>query len=547
MLTVREALEMPVFASACVVAGEAGLDNEIRWAHIVDIPEASYEWGRQGVLLLTAGFGLRDDEERQRSLIPTLVERGFAGMVLSIGYYFQTTPEVIKEAADAAGFPVIEVPRDVFFIDITEAIFEQIVNRQYALLQQAGRIHEQLTRLVLKGGGLHDLAETLAGLLGWSITIEDPAFNVLANAQYGPIDEARRRSVSHGRTMPEVAERLLDAGIYTRLRETMEPMRVAPIPDLGMDLERIVAPIIVDRDIYGYIWILSGERALTDLDELAIDHGATVAALIMLKEEAVREAEEALRGDFLEQLLRESADPTTLAELAHQLAFRLDHPHQVLMIHSEPAAGTDQHAFLEAVDDWLRQPARRAYQHALLAWRDDRLVAVIESDDAQVGKAVADTLVEEVSHPVRRLLIGVGGVCENGERIRRSYEEAQEALHISIAMGWKEGAFSFSELGLLHWLNNVPPPARDDNTYLQHVRALAAYDAEHDTELVKTLETYLDRGGSLAEAAEQLHVHRNTLLYRVERIESLCGLDLRHPLQQLNLHAAVKAHQLFRD
>lgn len=65
MLTLREALEMPVFATAQVVAGHAGLDNEIRWVHIVEIPDAHYQWKRRGVLLLTAGYGLRDAPQRQ--------------------------------------------------------------------------------------------------------------------------------------------------------------------------------------------------------------------------------------------------------------------------------------------------------------------------------------------------------------------------------------------------------------------------------------------------------------------------------------------------
>lgn len=541
MLTVRDALHMPAFEDARVVAGHGGLDNEIRWVHIVDIPDADYEWGRRGVLLLTAGFGMREDEERQAALIPKLVEQGFAGMVISIGYYFQSTPEVMLEVANDAGFPIVEVPRDVLFIDITEEIFERIVNLQYALLQQAGHIHEKLTSLVLEGGDLTDLAETLAGLIDRSITIEDPSFNVLAASQHGPVDEARERSVSHGRTTPEVAHRLLSSGIYTALREQMEPMRVQPMPELGMEMERIVAPIIVDRDIHGYIWIISGGRPLTDLDELAVDHGATVAALIMLKEEAVHEAEAALRGDFLEQLLRDEKDETILTEQARQLGYRLEKSHQVLFVHDSPEAGGDERPLLDAVDEWLRRQEHRA----LLAWRDEGLVIVVESASIGTGKEIAAGLVDAISHPVRRLLIGVGGVAERGDDVLTSYNEAREAARISATMNRDEGAFSFEELGLLHWLYNVPASVRAHNVYLQHVQTLASYDAEHDSDLVNSLEAYLDAGGSLVDAANTLYIHRNTLLYRVERIETLCDVDLRDPMQQLNLHAAVKAFRLF--
>lgn len=544
ILTVREALEMPIFTPARIVAGHSGLNSQIRWVHIIDIPNADYEWGRRGVLLLTAGFGLQGDAKRQAELVPKLAEQGFAGMVLSIGQYFQHTPSVIREAADELGFPVIEMPYQVLFVDITEAIFERIVNRQYAVLQQANRIHAKLTELVLQGCNLDHLVSTLADILRRSVTIEDASLRVLAAAQHGSVDEARRWSVSHGRTTPEVAQRLLDSGIYDQLLHKMAPRYVSPMPDLGMTMERIVAPIIVDQKVYGYIWVIAGDHPLNDLDELAIEHGATVAALILLKEQAVRNAKEALRGDFFRQLLRGAGDSAALTEQARQLNYRLSQPHQVLLIHITSEANGYAQPLVDAVEGWFRD--RRT--GALMVWREDGLVLVIESDNATLGDQLATSIVEDLSHPASRLLIGVGSTCDPGNNkaisIGRSYEEAREAVRVGVAIGQREGVIPFDSLGLLHWLYHLSPEQRSGNVYLQHIRTLASYDARHNKELVKTLEAYLDYGGSLAEAAKALYVHRNTLLHRIDRIENLCAVDLRDPIQRLNLHVAIKCYQL---
>lgn len=544
MLTVREALELPSFASAEIVAGWAGLDNQIRSVHIVDTPDSSYDWGRDGVLLLTAGFGLQNAPERQSMLIPKLVDRKFAGLVLSTGYYFKETPLVIRETADSFNFPVIETPRGVLFIDLTEAIFEQIVNRQYALLQQSAQIHKQLTDLVLRGGDLDDLITTLANLLERSVVLEDTSFQVLATAHQGPVDEARQRSVVHGYTTPEVAQRLIDGGVYDRLLEKMVPIHVAPMPDLGMFLRRLVVPIIVDREVYGYIWIIVGDRPLTELNELAIHHGATVAALIMLKEQAVREAQEAMRGDFLEQLLRGAKETAVFTEQARQLKYRLDQPHQVLLIQDKPKAGGNPHSLLDALEYWLREQNCQA----LLDRRDEGVVLIIESDDTAKGKELAVTLVEDLNQAAHELLVGVGHACQprklDLDGVRRSYEEAREVVRISTVLGRRKGVTVFGELGLLHWLYHLPPEQQADNAYLQHVLTLAAYDTKHKTELVKTLEVYLDSGGSLVEAAAALYIHRNTLLHRLDRIEQLCAVHLRDPLERLNLHTAIKSYRL---
>lgn len=543
MLTIREALEFPVFAHCTLVAGRNGLENLIRWVHIVDIPDTHYEWKKQGVLLLTAGYGLRDRPEGQEALIPTLVQKGFAGMVLSTGFYFDHAPQVIRQAADKLGFPVIEAPPELLFIEVTEAILERIISRQYKLLQQSTEIYTQLTELVLQRADLNDLAETLARLLQRSVTIEDPAFHVLAAAQHGPVDEARENSIARGRTTPELVSRLFAEGIYRQLLETMGPVFVSPMPQLGMSMERFVAPIVVDREIHGYIWIIAGSYPLTDRDEMAIRHGATVAALILFKEMAVREAEESRRGDFFQQMLTAETASATLVEEARRLKFRLERPHQLLLVCS-PNNQENSRPLVEQVENW----ARRQTASILPVRREKSMLLIVECDSPDQGKQIATALAHDLSHPQRPILVGVGRVYRpNGGPIngmQKSYSEAEEAVQIALQLGQQQGIIAFADLGLLHWLYHLPADKQNDNVYLAYIKVLAAYDAERGTVLVKTLESYLDHGGTLVSTAQALFIHRNTLLHRLERIQALCPVDLHDPWQRLNLHAAAKYYRL---
>ncbi len=554
MLTIREALALPVFASSNLVAGRGGLDNEIRWVHIVDIPDSSFAWQRKGVLLLTAGYGLRDHPENQEALIPILVKQGFAGMVLSTGYYFDHAPQVILDTADSANFPVIEAPPDLLFIEVTETVLERIISRQYTLLQQSTDIFSQLTNLVLEGVNLTGLAAVLAQLTQRSVTIEDPGFRVLATAQHGRVDPARQQTIEYGQTPPALAKHLLKAGINDTLLETMEPLHVAPEPALGLEMERIIMPIVVDRHIHGYIWLIAGDNPLTQLDEMAIRHGATVAALILFKEIAVLEAEEKQKGDFLDQLLRGDYDSPQFIERARQLDFRPNRPHQVILIAGLEGVKTAAQPLVNEITNWFRQ--RRRFP--LLVWRDQYLVLILESVPAESPtEKTAETLVNELlkslDHPTLKLLIGLGNVYEAEENgrasnsvspIRQSFQEAQEAIHIAQTMGQNSGLIAFNELGLLHWLNHLPPDIQANNIYLSYIQTLTDYDSERDAQLVKTLESYLEHGGALVDTAKSLYIHRNTLLHRLERIESLTRLNLRAPLHRLNLHAALKSYRL---
>jgi purine catabolism regulator len=542
MLTVREALQYPCLASARVVAGAAGLDKLVRRVHVVDIPDANYNWG-QGGLLLTAGYGLKDSPERQTALIPTLVEHGLVGLVFSIGWYFTETPRVICAAAEANGFPVIEVPPEVEFISITEQLYTAIVNHQFALKERAADIHRRLMQLVLEGGNLVAVTTTLANILQRSVLIESSTSDVLAAAQSGPVDEARLHVVEAGRTPPDRAQRLLKRGIYAELQQKQHSVRLSAMPDLGWTMERVVAPIIVGGEIYGYIWIVEGDHPLTDLDELAIDQAATVTALVMLQERAVREAQQVIRGDFLSQLLNLDGEPdSTFLEQARVASYRFDQPHQILFVVWQPVAG----ATAAQLAARLEQRLHNANGHSLVVLRERGIAVVVEAKTSSAGQALAAQLLADLDHPSQPVTIGVGQVHADERSLRRSYEEAQEAAEIGRRMGPNARVLCFWELGLLDWLYRLGREVLDDNPYVGIVATLAAHDQRTEGDLVRTLEAYLDSGGALAKAAGILTVHRNTLLYRISRIEEIADVDLRNVEQRLNLHVALKAHHLKR-
>lgn len=538
MLTVRQALQLTCFEKARCVAGEAGLEAVVRRVHVVDIPDARYTWG-QGALLLTAGYGLKDSPERQAAVIPTLVEHGLVGLVLSTGWYFDRTPEVVRAAADTLGFPVIEVPPDVEFIAITERLYAEIVNEQLTLRERADDIHRRMTRLVLEGGRLADLADTLAAFLERSVLIESSAFEVLATAQHGPVDESRRRAVEAGRTAPDRALRLLKHGIYAELQQKLRPVRMAALPELGMTMERVVAPVVVGREIYGYIWIVAGDHPLEALDELAIDHAATVAALVLLKEQAVREAQHALRGDFLTQMLGTALEPDSYTlERAHLVGYQFDQPHQALFAMGQPAGSADQLA--ARIDAWLRAVG----EWGLVVARERGTAVIIAAKSNPAGQVLAERLVADLSHPAQPLVVGVGQLQSDSRTLRQTYEEALEAADIGQRLGPGPRVVAFWELGLLDWLYRLPPEALPANAYLSMVRALAEHDVRANTDMVRTLEAYLRFGGALAEAAGAINIHRNTLLYRLGRVEEITGVDLKDVNQRLNLYVALQAHLL---
>ncbi|MGH2522074.1 MAG: PucR family transcriptional regulator, partial [Anaerolineales bacterium] len=257
--------------------------------------------------------------------------------------------------------------------------------------------------------------------------------------------------------------------------------------------------------------------------------------------QAVRDAQQAARGDFLTHILRPDLelDSPTL-ERAHLVGYQLDHPHQALFVTSQPAAGGTVAQLAAQLDNWLRGLG----EWGLVVIRERGIALVVRSKANAAGQALAQRLVAELSHPAQPLVVGVGQVYPGEKSLRRSYDEALEAADIGRRLGVEARVVCFWELGLLDWLYRLPSEVLAGNYYLAKLRALAEHDERTNGDMVRTLEAYLEYGGALAEAASALSIHRNTLLYRLGRIEEIAGLDMKDVGQRLNLHVALKAHML---
>ena len=143
---------------AKVVAGEQGLDNPIRWTHIIDLPDVS-EWVKGGELLITSGLGIYNDPQDQIKYMNAAVEKKIAAVFVTVQQYLpQTTPQM-REIADRAGMPLVELPRTLAFIEITEAILRKLAARS---------LNAEKDYLIdaLLAGNLLESEETMARLRG---------------------------------------------------------------------------------------------------------------------------------------------------------------------------------------------------------------------------------------------------------------------------------------------------------------------------------------------------------------------------------------------
>ena len=177
MLTLAEVLELPVVRRGLpeVVAGAAALDRELRWAHVIEMPEPD-DLLKGGELVLTTGLGAGTRPEGQRAWIASVLAQGAAAVAVELGTTWrEQLPAPVVEACARAGVPLVAFRRAVRFVEITEAVHAAVLHRQFELLRRGEEIHKRFTELILQGRGVPEILAELAQAVGRPVVLEDAA------------------------------------------------------------------------------------------------------------------------------------------------------------------------------------------------------------------------------------------------------------------------------------------------------------------------------------------------------------------------------------
>ncbi|GAB1420995.1 PucR family transcriptional regulator [Anaerolineales bacterium] len=542
MLTVAEVLKLNVMieAKAHTVAGEMGLDREISWVHNAGVPDAPL-WVNGGELILTTFINLPETIEARCSYIRQMAAKDVAAIVITTGYFIDRTPDYLRETADQCGIPLIEMDYQARFVNIAKSINEYIAQENMRIVRRALTIHQTLTNLVLQGGGLQQLAHKLADLVGHSISIESDQFEAIATVNLAEVDEARRYTQIHKRTDPRLVSALETRGFLPEIRQNLRPVHLVAMPDVGLEMERILAPIVVHGEIYGFMWIIADVHHLSDIDMMAIESGSTIAALMLLHQESVQSAEASLRGGLLSQLIKGDLLRESIVN-DQSLRYGVDLRLPFVLVSVQRTNSESQTAY-----QWYRQVIRVVNNHHLHAvvgqfGGDVVILAQANKEPKPIVEEIMEQLTQANPGIRKSIRIAISGVHKGAQQVALAYRQGQDALHIANRLGWKEDVLAFEELGYLYALYHAGQASLEGNVDVPRLKALLQ---ETQADLFHTLEAYLDAGGNGVQTAEILHIHRSTLNYRLEKIKEICQLDLTDPLVRTNLQITIKLMRLF--
>lgn len=530
---VRDLIEGPALAAGLprVDAGSLGLDANVRWVHVSELPDIAGLLNG-GEMILTTGIALPETDAELRHYVDALAAAGAVALVVELGRRYTELPRALVKACDGHRLPLVSLHRELRFVKVTQAVHSLIVEEQISALHASESAHRVFTRLCVEGASASSIVHEAARLSGCAVVFENLVHQVVAHA-------ATNRSTD---------EVLRDWSARSRSAET------SAHSDICGPEGWVVAMVEARGEVWGRLVLLpEGEPSALQL--MVLERAATALTLNRLLEQQQDpmelQAHRTTLADIIDRRFESSDDihartaalgvPTARCELvAVVVELSADRAHQPFArprdLEAELVASAVRAADVKALVGSLR-PGRVG---VLLPLAGDFDISATLTRVAQHVLAKAD------SAKVTRPVIGVGSAVRDLDAVRRSFAEAAHAAEAAQGSPEVKPYYELPDVqlrGLLYVLGEDP---RLQAFVERTLGPLLDHDGKNGTDLVGALRFYLTHGRNKSAAADAAHLSRQAFYQRLTTIEKVLGVDLDSAEACTSLHAAVMAYEALR-
>lgn len=447
------------------------------------------------------------------------------------------------QAARSARITLFSLPQGEQIQQIERTIIRLIVDRAGYITQRSADLQRELNQAALIGGGMEKLAQHIYRFAQQPIVLLREDGHPLAIAG---IENSRQNGLNAH--LPNIMA--LRSWVATHppdglvnsvgILAMQSNGKVSPYPDV------VVAPVVAGEAVRGYCLVLRpaghADAEISAVEEIAAAQGAAAAALEWAKQNAIGVAEERMRAAFVDELLAtEVKDQQAWIQRGSSLGFDLTRPHVAMLVEVKNVSNWPSPLLRLIEDRGVNVPFTRRDEGMLLFWPND------DPKSGRSLKALAEDFVHRLQthYPKARIIIGIGRPATGPATWLQSQQQARESWR--LGKEWKGTPVTyFGDLGLYQLLTALGTSPESARFYRKTLGKLIAYDVDKNAELVETLEGFFACHGNLSQTATRLHIHRNTLTYRLEQITNIAQLDLEDPDARFSLQLALKLRPLIK-
>ena len=553
-ITLKDAMTIFPFSRARLIAGYQGLMREVISANIQEVPYVD-RWLKGGEILFTAGYAFQS-AEKGCEMMERLDAVGIAALAIKPGQYLLQIPKEMIDRANELGLPLFELPQDLPYMDCIIAIFERITQEQLSVMRRVEKIHDMLTETILNKEGLDGICTILNRVTGNSVFITSPDGIFFASK----VNADKELSSDYLEYMKTLFE---DYFTRNEAHGLIQNQSNIVTPALGIKL--LVVPIYVQEKHIAHLALDMTRNEMMDVDMIAFEQASSMVAVELLNEQAISQQEQKIREQLLEDLLmKRYSDEKMVIQRGLHLGFDMTGRYCLFVIDADSFEEALRNNMLGLSEDkvqLIKSQIQQKIRAAMNGFHRPSLIldssvgavgmlAIRQDSDVQECAGLIDAIIKDLEkiNPTLTFSAGIGRVKQGIQHAEQGRREAVLAMRAGRSMDYdkrKHRTHSFGEMGCLCFLCELTGSQAMRDFYEENLRILLEYDKINNTELVKTLECYFMCKQNVRKTAETLFMHKNSIIYRLSKIEALLDRHLDDHQTAFDLQLCFRLRSIY--
>ncbi|MRH44336.1 PucR family transcriptional regulator [Aquibacillus halophilus] len=531
-MKVSEILKNPAMEGYKIIAGESGLDREVLHVNMMDAPDI-INFLKPNELLVTTAYHLKDQPNLIIELIEEMNEQGCAALGIKIKRFLQEIPKEVIEVAERLSFPIIELPAQSSLGDIVNQTLSSILDKKTNELRFAIDTHKQFSNHIISGKGIPKLLKRLADLINFPVVLLDQYTKPIASSH-------SNRKISH---IMETMY-LKDSSVYF---PNTSFFTFSTLPE-----KETFSVFLVNthQKKAGFLIVIGEINPADHSATLTIEQATNVISFELMKENALMQYTRRIKNEFFFNFTE--GNFTSQEEVINRAKeFGLKSEQNYLCAAGKLEQGdfsgsyTQNQLEIDSIYEYIEDELVSLSLSTHLFTRGDTCILLYEvKGSSQDTTNYVHSSLELVQAKIkerfeRSISFGVSNISRNFFHVKNGFKEAHDALQSGQLSGQTGFIQGYRTKDIMELLRIIPAVDLKDY-YLNALQPLLELGKDEEQTLLQTLFVFLETHCQISETAKRLFVHRNTVVYRLDKCEELLGSKLNDSELTLQIRLAMR-------
>lgn len=536
MTSLNDLLKLPRFSDLKLVTPNlTRLDLPIKSVEITETPDIEH-FVTEDCFLLTTAMVYQNKQAELLPLIDSLIRAKAVGLGIKVGRFLGSFDEAVIAYAEKVGFPLIIIPDNYSLGSLLHQFLDIVWGKRHEELSFALDIQKSFSDLLIQDASNQRVIEQFSQMVKTPVILLNPYWKILTHSIH--FNDSNNRADYY------------TSQIYELLSASDKEAGSFLIQDIKRkDLHISLVPIKVYSSFPHYLVILNPEHIPYPISNFAIEQASMVLSYILFKNERVADSKYAQEADFYNELIEYSAknhhkEPDRLMNT--KFGYIKSNYYQIIHVYDSAALKLSKltpygEELLLMASRWLRQNIKRYFPDGLVFYfyQTKEIMVMIQAKPTDLDSVLLDIKRDVAQYLPLQLIFSVGNAYPTLGQIDQSHTQAHLVFEERKAQQLTSPIISYENKGMFHLFNNLEH--NDVRFFCQTILQELAYPEDASLiELRKTLHVYLSSQCEIARTASALFVHRNTVKYRIQRVEETLGFSVNTPENSLNLRLALE-------